>query len=355
MYDWFHRIFKPAPKKAALAPAPVPPAAETVAAAAAAPSTAPAVRGTSWMQRDEVNANFSHCVFGVSDDAQIFTSRIEDEVLAALEKIVGSGQSGANLVRRMPGVVPQLLQSLRTEAFSGTDLAQKISHDVVLVAEVLRLANSACHHADKAITSIEHAILILGHGGMRQLITGVAFKPIIDLKSGHFTRLAALQLWDQSRQCALANRLLAQDQAIDPFEAFMAGLMKNVGLIASLRVIDQMALDARQIGSVSFFNALISHARVLSCSIGKEWDFPDTVIRAIEEQRSTVQQADMSPIGQILSIGDYLSKMQMLQRHQRLHLDDALATQGLSERELACLGSLDALDSLDAGGQALIG
>ena len=306
------------------------------------------------MQRDEVTANFNNCVFDANDDAEIFTNQIENEVLAALEKIVRSNQSGANLVRRMPGVVPQLLQSLRTEEFSGTDLAQKISHDVVLVAEVLRLANSACHHANKAITSIEHAIMILGHGGMRQLITGVAFKPIIDLKSGHFTILAALQLWDQSRLCALTNRLLAQDQAIDPFEAFMAGLMKNVGLIAALRVMDQMAVDARQIGSVSFFNALISHARVLSCSIGNEWDFPDTVITAIEEQRSTTSHADMSPIGKILSMGDYLSKMQVLQRHQRLDLADARVTQGLSDLERDCLRQLDALDTLDDGGQALI-
>lgn len=326
MYDWFHRIFKPAaPKTAVIELAAVPAEVEAAAAPLTQPAPAlPAVRGTSWMQRDEINANFSNCVFDANDDAEIFTNQAENEVLDALEKIVRSKQSGANLVRRMPGVIPQLLQSLRTEEFSGTDLSQKISHDVVLVAEVLRLANSVSYHANKAITSIEHAILILGHGGMRQLITGDAFKPIIDLKSGHFTGLAALNLWDQSRQCAIANLLLAQDQAVDLFEAFMAGLMKNVGLIAALRVMDQMEVDARQIGSASFFNALISHARVLSCSIGKEWDFPETVIRAIEEQSSAVNLADMSPIGKILAI------------------------QGLSGKERDCLRVLDALDTIDA-------
>lgn len=297
------------------------------------------------MQRDGLNANFSNCLFGATDDAGIFTSQIEGDILAALEKITGSSQSGANLVRRMPGVIPQLLQSLRTEEFSGADLAHKISHDVVLVAEVLRLANSACHHASKSITSIEHAILILGHGGMRQLITGVAFKPIIDLKSGHFTKLAALNIWDQSRKCAVANRLLAHDEQVDPFEAFMAGLMQNVGLVAALRIMDQMSVDGRQIGSVSFFNALIGHARTLSCSIGREWRFPEAVISAIGEQGSIYNHADMSPIGKILSIGDYLSKMQVLHHHQRLDLHAAGVTQGLSAKEIDCLRQLDALDA----------
>lgn len=296
------------------------------------------------MQRDALNADFSNYLFGANDNAEIFISQSESEILAALEKIVRSSQSGANLVRRMPGVIPQLLQSLRSEAFSGADLAQKISHDVVLVAEVLRLANSACHHVSKSITSIEHAILILGHGGMRQLITGVAFKPIIDLKSGHFTTLAALNIWEQSTQCAVANRLLAQNTDVDPFEAFMAGLMQYVGLIAALRVMDQMSVDGRLIGSISFFDSLLSQARILSCNISREWHFPEAVISAIEEQGGKAGNAAMSPIGKILSTGDYLSKMQLLHQQLRLDINAAHVTQGLSEQELACLRQLDAPD-----------
>jgi HD-like signal output (HDOD) protein len=342
MYDWFHRIFKSAQENTAIVLAPAVAEIETPSAPPAAVPAA--VSGTSWMQRDEVNAHFNNYLFGANDNTEIFASQIESEILAALEKIVRSSQSGANLVRRMPGVIPQLLQSLRTEEFSGTDLAHKISHDVVLVAAVLRLANSASYHVSKSITSIEHAILILGHDGMRQLITGVAFKPIIDLKSGHFAKLAAPIIWDQSRKCAVANRLLAHNERVDPFEAFLAGLMQNVGLIASLRVMDQMSVDGRQIGSVSFFNSLIGHARILSCSIGREWHFPEAVITAIGEQGSIYNNADMSPIGKILSIGDYLSKMHLLHHHQRLDIHDARVTQGLSAKEMHCLKELDALD-----------
>lgn len=340
MYEWFHRFFKSAQENTAIVVAPAQAEVETPPAPAATP---PAASGVSWMQRDGLNAHFNNYLFG-TNDAELFVSQIESDILVALEKIVSSSQSGANLVRRMPGVIPQLLQSLRTEEFSGADLAHKISHDVVLVAAVLRLANSASYHVGKSITSIEHAILILGHGGMRQLITGVAFKPIIDVKSGHFSKQAAPIIWDQSRKCAVANRLLARNERVDPFEAFLAGLMQNVGLIASLRVMDQMSVDGRQIGSVSFFNSLISHARILSGSIGREWYFPETVITAIGEQGSMVNNASMSPIGKILTMGDYLSKMQLLHKHQLLDIHDASVTQGLSDKELHCLKELDALD-----------
>jgi hypothetical protein len=94
----------------------------------------PKALSVSWMQRNSISVNFTNWMFEGSESSDLFVNSFEKEILAALEKIVKSKDSGANLVRRMPGVVPQLLQSLRTDNFSGAELAKKISNDVVLVA-----------------------------------------------------------------------------------------------------------------------------------------------------------------------------------------------------------------------------
>ncbi|NDP58360.1 MAG: HDOD domain-containing protein [Oxalobacteraceae bacterium] len=292
------------------------------------------------MQRNEVSADFTHWLFDTRDDSAIFVTPAEEAVLAELGRLVTSAHSGSSLVRRLPGVLPQLLQSLRSDSFSGAALARMISHDVVLVAEVLRLASTATHGAN-TMTSIEHAVLVLGQNGLRQLISGVAFKPIIDLKSGHYTRRIAPRLWQQSEQCALACSLLAEQEGVVPFEAFLAGLIQYVGLIASLRVLEQVAEGDATLGSASFCNALIAHARVLSCSIATEWQFPPAIIVAIEEQGSKHDLMRMSPLGRILSSADYLSKACLLGRHQLLRPD---AVSGLSEISLACLQQLRAAD-----------
>ena len=358
MYHWLRRFFSSSPDSAAVR-APAPPAASPAPAAAAvaaavAADTAPVPAAApiqpsmlSALQRADINANFTSWLFDDRNRDDPFTNRHEDAVLAALNDILNSRQSGANLVRRMPGVIPQLLQKLRSDDFSGAELARTISNDLVLVAGVVRLANSALYNRSKPLASIEQAILVLGQAGLRQLITSVAFKPIIDLNSGRFTKAIAPRLWEQSEHCAIANRMLAERAGIEPFDAFLAGLAQNVGLIVSLRVIDQVTEEADIVGSESFCNALARCTRGLSCSIAREWRFPAAVVAALEEAGSNRKFTELSPIGRILVIGDYLSKTDILLRHKRLNPDDPRLVAGLSDGEVACLHALRAVPAME--------
>jgi HD-like signal output (HDOD) protein len=304
------------------------------------------------LQRADVNGNFTNWLFDDRNASESFTNPLEDSILVALEEIQNSKQSGANLVRRMPGVIPQLLQKLRNDDFSSTELARMIGHDLVLLAGVVRLANSAYYNRNKPITSIEQAILVLGQTGLRQLITSVAFKPIIDLNSGYFTKTMAPRLWEQSEKCAIANRVLSEGAPVEPFDAFLAGLAQNVGLIVSLRVIDQMARENDAIGSESFCNALARCTRGLSCAIAREWRFPAAVVTALEEGGSNKKYTELSPMGKILVTGDYLGKVDILVRQHRLNADDPRLVKGLSEKEIACLATLREIPDSEAGAES---
>ena len=298
--------------------------------------------GISWLTREDINADFNNWLFVRRDYSDLQTTRAEQQILESLDQILASPQSGVQLVRRMPGVIPQLLQTLRTNDFSGAELSRKISHDVVLVAEVIRLANSSLYAKNDPITSIEHAVMVLGQNGLRHLITSVAFRPIIDPKSGHFNRLLAPRIWCHSEQCAIASRLLAQQVGLHTFEAFLAGLIQNVGLMVALRVMDQSAEDSAALGSAAFCNALIPKARKLSSSIGREWNFPEEVITAIDEQSIVQRNIPLSTVGRNLSMADYLSKLNLLAQQGKQPLN-ATATDGLSQAELACYAELQAL------------
>jgi HD-like signal output (HDOD) protein len=305
--------------------------------------------GISWLQRNEITADFNRWLFSAETNTDLFVTPLEQRVLNALEEIINGKQSGVNLVRRMPGVIPQLLQSLRTDDFSGAELARKISNDVVLVAAVIRLANNAFYGMDKPITSIEHAVLVLGQDGLRQLISGVAFKPIINLKSGYFTQMIAPRCWRQAELCALAARVLAEDEPVNSFEGFLAGLIQYVGLIVSLRVMDQITEGDTRLGSESFCNSLISHARKLSCSIAREWQFPTAVVTAIEEQGSRSRLAQLSATGRVLSTADFLSKYQVLSEHD---VNLSIEHRGLSEQARTCLAVLAESSAAEAAAEA---
>jgi HD-like signal output (HDOD) protein len=250
-------------------------------------------------------------------------------VLDALSAIINSQQSGSALVRRMPGMIPQLLQSLRSDTFSGAQLSRTISSDVVLVAAVIRLANSSLTGSGKSINSVEHAVMLIGQEGLRHLITSIAFRPIIDMNSGHFTRTLAPRIWEHSERCAVANRALAEVLGIDPFEAFLAGLVQNVGLVVSLRMMDQIAKNEHDLGSEMFCARLVRDTRELTCGIGREWHFPDGVTEALGEQGGMMKGAVVSPLGRLLTLTDYMGKLRTLIENGRAAADDPALFDGL--------------------------
>lgn len=339
----------PAPRAPDPTPTPAPVAATPPAAAPAAAAAKPATpgpasqAGLSFDQRDGINAAYHSWLFASNGSSELDTSAEENQVLDALTTILASQQSGAALVRRLPGLIPQLLQSLRSDNFSGAQLSRTISSDVVLVAAVLRLANTSYVWNGTHINSVEHAIMLIGTEGLRHLITSVAFRPIIDMNSGHYTRSLAPRIWDQSERCAVANRTLAAEMGVDPFEAFLAGLVQYVGLIVTLRIMDQADKDGTHLGSEMFCASLLRDARTLSCSIGREWSFPDSVVTAISEQAGARKGVQISPMGRLLSQSDYLSKVRILAEHGHADATDSALFKGLSPTAMACYNTLDKL------------
>lgn len=349
MFKWMQQLFsssESAPPATSPAPspqaAPAPPATPATPAAPRAPEAAPAA-GLSFDQRDRINTIYYQWLFGTGQSSELDLTAAETQALDAVSAILKSQQSGAALVRRMPGLIPQLLQSLRTDNFSGAQLSRTISSDLVLVAAVIRLANSSSISYGTTINSVEHAILLIGTEGLRHLITSVAFRPIIDMNSGHYTRTLAPQIWDQSERCAVANRMLAAEMGIDPFEAFLAGLVQYVGLIVTLRIMDQCDKEGKHIGSEMFCASLLRDARALSCSIGREWNFPEAVVTAIAEQAGARKGVQVSPMGRLLAQSDYLAKMRILVENAQADAGEAALFKGLSPSALACYHQLDAI------------
>ena len=115
----------------------------------------------------------------------------------------------AGLVPRVPEAIPRLLSSLNDEDASVAELSRQVATDVVLVAEVIREANSAYYRPISPIKNVEAAIMMLGQNGLRMLLARIAFRPLLKMQPDGFARQAAPQLWNQSVGCALAASLMA--------------------------------------------------------------------------------------------------------------------------------------------------
>jgi len=267
--------------------------------------------------------------------------QLEVRILDELARLAQSPGAAAALVPRVPEIIPQLMRTLRDEEMNTATLSRQLGADMVLVAEVYREANRPAYlpryHAGPPVNSIQAAIMLLGQNGMRMLLARVAFRPIVSMQSGRLARRTAPLIWRQSEKSALAASLLAPGLRANVFEAYLAGLMDNVGLVVAMRIVDQHCADEALPWSDPFIAGLFQHARVLSAQIAAQWDFPDPVVAAI----GSAGRDDAGPLAQALALGARLGKLRMLVDAAQFAADDAFVAAGLSEAALAVFAQLE--------------
>jgi HD-like signal output (HDOD) protein len=271
------------------------------------------------------------------------TAETENMILAELGRLVGDPDAGAALVPRVPAIIPQLMRTLQDENMNAGDLSRQLGQDVVLVAEVYKEANRPCYRPRYAsgppINSVESAIMLLGQNGMRMLLARVAFRPIVSMQSGGLAMRTAPLIWRQSEKCALAASLLAPAMRANAFEAYLAGLLENVGLVVAFRLIDQMHSGDALPQSDAFIAGVFTQARLLSARIAGLWEFSESVTGAIEY----AGQPDSAPQAQALALalGDRVSKLRMLVDAARFPADDPFVVNGLGKAALTCFDKLE--------------
>ena len=327
MKNWFAQWFGGAARRGGHLP--TLPAPASVRTTAVDPATAPSEATPGG---DDIDLAFYRWLAaGASGDADPATER---RILDALARLAQAPAEAAELVPRVPAVIPELLRGLRDESVAGAELSRMVAQDVVLVAEVIREANSPYYRPPSPVRSIEGAVMLLGQNGLRMLLARVAFRPVINMQSGRFAKMVAPQVWSQSEKCAQAASSLAPYFGAKPFDAYLAGLVQNVGLIVAFRLIDQLIEKAGSEDllpdSSAFGAAVLVHARRISHGIALEWGFPDSVADAIDKAALPGSSAG----ARVLGVADRLAKLRLLVDAGAIAPDDHLLVTHIGPRLL---------------------
>ena len=261
---------------------------------------------------------------------------VEDHLLDLVRTLALDPAAAGGLVPRIPELIPQLLRDLADDDVSQGDLARSVERDMVLVAEVIREANSAYYRPLQPVKSLDGALLMLGQNGLRMLLARIAFRPLVRMADQGFARRAAPLVWNQAEKCALASSLMAPGLGAGVFEAYLAGLMQNLGLLVAFRLAERAAEAGKIPGSSEFGARLFAVSRSLSASIAAHWEFPPEVIRGI----ATVGTPDATALAGALARGDQIAKLRVLIDARVIDDDDTLVADGLDSFDRRCLGKL---------------
>ncbi len=128
----------------------------------------------------------------------------------------------------LPEVTRRLMAVMRDEDASAKDVAKVLSSDQALAGKVLKLANSSFYGVPNEVTTISRAVVIMGFTGIRNMALGFGSTAALkNMDSG----LDLGDFWAHAMANAAAVQVLAPHvgRRIDPEEAFLAGLMHDIG------------------------------------------------------------------------------------------------------------------------------
>ena len=241
--------------------------------------------------------------------------REEAELLAWLDRKLPGVEGDSDLVPRARSVVPQLLRSLRDETGSLQDLSARVARDPSLVVEVMRMANGASFRGGQAVTELTQAISRLGHDGVRRAIARVLLRPIYESRPGTIYGRAADRLWLFSERKAEKCLRLAPSIKVDRFEAFLAGLLHNVGWTAVLRLIDRRDALSAPIFGGALVRGLTERRDLFFGTLLRSWQLsPSLDDLSLEIEKWQGLESARMPIARLLRLADREAAQELAQR-----------------------------------------
>lgn len=280
--NWFARLWsprqepKPAVARPASAPAPQPPA-QSVSAQHFLP----------WLPGN----------IQLTDGAP---TPDEQRTLAELKKIMALPAIPDNMLPRAAELVPQLIAILRETQLPLQAIAQRVSKDAVLAAEVMRLASSPYYRSQGDVTDIVQAIRLIGSTGLQTVIARVVLKPIYRGTVGSTRADVAARLWEHSEALARHTASLAETAGQPVFDGYLAGMLHNTGWKVALFAIERAGIPLNSQPSTPFACALAEQVHCLFGHAAQRWAITPGFMAFAHDARHHGLAAGMHPLAAVL-------------------------------------------------------
>ncbi len=197
---------------------------------------------------------------------------LKDHIAAAIAK------PGIQLPVFNP-VALELQHLMQNKDVSNASIEATIQRDPALTVQVLRMANSSLYTGLTEITTLRQALMRVGSKQVMRLALAAAQLSLY--QSNHpVCRRHMGDMWRAATACATGAAWLVEKSGHGALseQAYMAGLLHDVGKLVILRVIEDLANDPRQGKPIP--DAVISEMLdALHCEYGcdllRRWNLPE--------------------------------------------------------------------------------
>lgn len=251
----------------------------------------------------------------------------------------------------LPEVLARLIQELNNEQLNLADLSGLILHDAAISMKILAVANSSFYNRRTQVTSVHQGISLIGLKMVRMLAISASMHQFL-LQTSGMSPASFGRYWQHALLTAgLAKSLAAATAYPNPDEAYLAGLLHDIGQMAlwSSQPEAYGKLLARHHDDEALIGAEIKTFGIDHCELGavlaERWQLEPLLADAIRYHHAPADSAAAATeLVRIVNAANALSLMGKQENHPALALAHHLL--GLPEAETGRLHA-EALASLD--------
>jgi len=223
------------------------------------------------------------------------------------------------LIQNLPAlssVTQKVIELSDSPSVTGAQVAEIVEKDQAMVTAVLKIVNSPFYGLKKRVSSINHAVILLGFRTVRNVALSAGLVNTFDGPPGD-PRFDRSEFWAHSVYTAAAARLVAgRMREIDADEAFLAGLLHDMGRIvfdhyfAKEFALSMDVAEKNQIEPIAAESAVfgMDHANVGKV-IANKWNFPPHIADAIGTHHDPERALETSPLAVCIYIAPEVTRI----------------------------------------------
>ncbi len=199
----------------------------------------------------------------------------------------------------LPAIAMQVLEMAQKAEVDIAEIARVISKDPAMSSKILKTVNSSFYGRSQHVSTISHALVILGLQSVKTLVLG--FSLVTNLSKSKSKGFKHMDYWKRSIYAATAARIIGKKiDLVQQEEAFLAALLKDIGML----ILDQIFGD--EYGSIHAKLAShedlpaaeqaalgATHAEVAGY-LAEQWKLPPLLTTPIRHHHDSENVADPS-------------------------------------------------------------
>ncbi len=210
----------------------------------------------------------------------------------------------------LPSIALEVIDLVQQQDVNIKQIAHTISHDPAMASKILKTVNSSFYGQTQQISTISHALVILGLNSVKTLALG--FSLVANLKDQCSSGFDHLVFWKRSLYAAAGARTLARElNLIQQEEAFLAGLLQDLGILAMSQALGndyaelmaEVGKNFARLAPLERGRLDLDHAQV-GGALARQWKLPNILTQSIEFHEDVAAASEeMEQIVRCVSLG----------------------------------------------------